>query len=295
MKRPRDDDSDEDEERYMMKARPWAFQGFQHGRPNFPTPANLAIRASPPQKLPNLDAMTPTTPSDYSVVNSPASIRHDHITPSSPHDNLDMDMEMDDEDLDMVASPPLDSSFVGFLRPAKLNSDLFSRDIPVNNTGRIPTPIYPNFHAGGMNGLGYPSSGMAGGITTSGGLLGLPSHPILQHARKQPQTDADRAHRIPSPISEDEDLPDTPTAFTQSQLERLSVTSSNTASEHMDLESSRNENDEGAPPPGLSTTPTKGRKRSGAFTGKGRFSMGYRDDCEKCKQRVPGHYSHFVS
>lgn len=245
--------------------------------------------------VPNLEAMTPTTPSEYSEANSPASIHDDPDHPSSPHNNLDIDMDMDEDDLEMVASPPLDSTFVPFLRPAKLNSDLFSRDSSVNNTGRMPTPIYPNFHAGGMGGLGYPSSGMAGGISISNGYLGIPNNPIIQHARKQPQADEDRGRRMPSPISEYEDIPDTPTALTQSQLSRLSVTSSNPASEHMDLEATRSGETEMAPPPGVSTTPTRGRKRSGAFTGKGRFSMGYRDDCEKCRQRVPGHYSHFLS
>jgi hypothetical protein len=39
----------------------------------------------------------------------------------------------------------------------------------------------------------------------------------------------------------------------------------------------------------------KGRKRSGALTGMpGRFTMGYREDCEKCRARVAGHYSHFL-
>lgn len=28
---------------------------------------------------------------------------------------------------------------------------------------------------------------------------------------------------------------------------------------------------------------------------KRRFCMGYRDDCEKCRLRVPGHFSHFLS
>jgi hypothetical protein len=94
---------------------------------------------------------------------------------------------------------------------------------------------------------------------------------------------------MPSPISEDEDLPDTPTALTQSQLERLRVTP---IVETMDVENYGDTYID--PPPGAVTTPTRGRKRSGALSGKGRFLMGYRDDCEKCRQRVPGHYSHFL-
>jgi hypothetical protein len=237
--------------------------------------------------VPNLDVVTPTL-SDYSDANSPASI-HDDIPPSSPHNQFDADMDMDDEDLDNIASPPLESSFVAFMRPAKLNANLFGQETCVNSTARVPTPIYPNFHSGGAGGLGYPSSGTAGGISMSNGFLGVPSNPVLQHARKLAHVDDERGHRMPSPISEDDDIPDTPTALTQSQLERLSV-----ASEHMDMEEpSRDGEDHMLAPPGVLTTP-KGRKRSGAFTGKGRFSMGYRDDCEKCRQRVPGHYSHIL-
>jgi hypothetical protein len=233
--------------------------------------------------------LTPTL-SEYSEANSPASI-HDDIHSSSLHNNFDTDMDMDEEDLDNIASPSLDSSFITSMRPAKLNSNLFGRETSANNTGRVPTPIYPNFHTGGLGGLGYSSSGMAGGISMSNGYLGVPSNPILQHARKSAHVDDDRGRRMPSPISEDEDIPDTPTAFTQSQLERLSV-----ASEHMDFEEmTRDGEDYLQAPPSALTAPTRGRKRSGAFTGKGRFSMGYRDDCDKCRQRVPGHYSHFLS
>lgn len=227
--------------------------------------------------------MTPAH-SEHSEANSPASIEDDSFVLSSPHHNVDYAMDMEEDDLDMVSSQPPDSPFVTNFRPAKLNPDLFSRDSPVNNTGRIPTPIYPNFHSGGMNGLGYPSSGLAGGMSMSNGFLGpsSTSTPLMQPPpRKQnSQVDQDRSRRMPSPISEDEDIPDTPTALTQSQLSRLSVTN-----DRMDAEMA---------PPVVPPTPTRGRKRSGALTGIGRFSMGYRDDCEKCRLRVPGHYSHFL-
>lgn len=73
--------------------------------------------------------------------------------------------------------------------------------------------------------------------------------------------------RFPSPISEDE--PHTPTTAT-----------------------------------GTPQTPEvhvrKQRARSGAFTSprdsdtSKKFSMGYREDCEKCRNRVPGHMNHFL-
>ena len=248
--------------------------------------------------------MTPAQ-SDHSEANSPASVQDE--LPNFPYPSVvDEDMDMEDDD-DVIGSQPPESPFVAtFMRPAKLNFDSYGREHEVNNTGRMPTPIFPTFggHRGpmntsGMGGLTYPSSGLAGGmnLTAGNGYLGIPLNPILQApppSRKLAQIDEDRSRRMPSPISEDDDLPDTPTALTQSQLSRLSMTSSYHHLEHMDMESGAHDGDSEMPPPGVVTTPTRGRKRSGALSGKSRFSMGYRDDCEKCRQRVPGHYAHFL-
>jgi hypothetical protein len=203
---------------------------------------------------------------------------------------MDYAMQMDEDDFDMVSSQPPETPFVTTnFRPAKLNPDLFGRESATNSTDRMPTPMYPTFHTGGMGGLGYPSSGMAGGIGMGNGFLNASSHStplMLPPPRKQgnSQGDQDRSRRMPSPISEDEDIPDTPTALTQSQLSRLSVTTHFNPSDRMDDDMLS---------PAMPPTP-RGRKRSGALTGIGRFSMGYRDDCEKCRMRVPGHYSHFL-
>lgn len=329
MKRARDDDSDSDDDRYfkvrvslgrihrananantkhltrIQKSRPFAFHGFHNGHTSFPSPSSRpfqpALTPSPPRVIPNLETMTPAH-SDHSEANSPASLHEDQPSFSSPrHVEIEMDMDMDEEDFDIIGSPPLDPPYAtNFLRPAKLNFDA-SGDRDSANTGRIPTPIYPTFggHRGpmitsGMSGLGYPSSGLAGGMSLGNTHPGVPSYPILQQpppSRKPPQIDQDRSRRMPSPISEDEDLPDTPTALTQSQLSRLSVTSN---AERMDVEEHDSDGQSGLAPPGVVTTPTRGRKRSGALSGRGRFTMGYRDDCEKCRQRIPGHYSHFL-
>lgn len=194
-----------------------------------------------------------------------------------------MDMDEDDSQSDVRSQPP-ESPFAGhFFRPPTLNhsSSLLS---DAGSTGRIPTPIHPTFSRGGMNGLGYPSSGSAGGMSTSNA-PGLPPLPGLTVRKNRQEPNNDRSRRMPSPISEDEDIPDTPTALTQSQLSRLSFSHVN--ADDMETESA-------APALALPPTP-RGRKRSGALTGAaGRFSMGYREDCEKCRQRVPGHYSHFL-
>lgn len=197
----------------------------------------------------------------------------------------DFDMDVDDDDFD-VHSQPAQSPQGFMMRPAMLNASLFGAD-PVNPNGRIPTPIHPTFKRSGMNGLGFPTSGAAGGLHTSNNTLNVPSLQAPTSRKPSHQTfDDDRSRRMPSPISEDEDIPDTPTALTQSQLSRLSFSQANPA-DRMDMEDSPGSL--ALPPP----TP-RGRKRSGALTGMGRFSMGYREDCEKCRQRVPGHYSHFL-
>ena len=93
--------------------------------------------------------------------------------------------------------------------------------------------------------------------------------------------------RFPSPISEDECH--TPTTATGSQFSLLSVTDID-----MDMEST--------PRPAPQTPEVHVRKQraiSGAFTSprdpSKKFSMGYREDCEKCRNRVPGHMNHFLA
>ncbi|KAL5423298.1 hypothetical protein PMIN05_012405 [Paraphaeosphaeria minitans] len=294
-KRRRDDDSDSDDDRDVKKSRPWNLQANVPWAENHDHSTNTfsgcVSKPSPPHVVPGLEATTPAE-SEHSEADSPASIPEESQITSSFHGGTDYAMQMDEDEPEAVTSQPPDSPFVTNFRPAKLNFDLFNRDQtnPAPDIAhRIPTPIYPTFqNAGGMNGLGYPNSGFAGGMALSNGYLGVPSDPSgelpnptmgISHRRQRSQ---DRAIRMPSPISEDEDIPDTPTAQTQSQLERLSVTT-NHAAARMDTDMLPS-----------SDTPTRGRKRSGALTGMGRFSMGYRDDCEKCRLRVPGHYSHFL-
>lgn len=200
-------------------------------------------------------------------------------------------MDMDEDNQDVTSQPsesPFATSFV--MRPAMLDASRFgaapSNMDSINSNGRLPTPIHPTFQRSGMNGLGFPTSGSAGGINpTSAGLGVMSMQAPSSRKNKRPEINEDRSRRIPSPISEDDDIPDTPTALTQSQLSRLSVSQAS----HLD------QMDTDRAPTALGPPPTpRGRKRSGALTGMGRFSMGYREDCEKCRQKVPGHYSHFL-
>jgi hypothetical protein len=304
-KRRRDDDSDSDEERYfkvrtlpslgvptcltlVQKTRPFLAEQFNHGyaQPQHTLPANIHVRPFYTPSRTNFDLQPMTTHSEYGRADSP---QPTHGSPFQYSQPTDMDYDMDeDESLDDVRSQPPESPFMSshFFRPARLMPSSYSPASPIS-TGRIPTPIHPTFNRGGMNGLGYPSSGAAGAMVTSNPHSGLPSLPELSVGKGRQDMDEDRGRRMPSPISEDDDnIPDTPTALTQSQLSRLSFSHTN-AYDSMDTELT-------APTMDLPPTP-RTRKRSGALTGApGRFSMGYREDCEKCRQKVPGHYSHFL-
>ncbi|KAH7070271.1 hypothetical protein FB567DRAFT_217359 [Paraphoma chrysanthemicola] len=277
-KRRREDDSDSEdgdgygygyEPQQVKKSRTW----FGDPVPQAHFNSSIKPSPSPPRIVSDVEAMTPVQ-SDYDEADSP-----NPAYGGAPqiHDD-DMDMEDDDPQIRSQPQSPYASTFL--MRPAMLNASLFGAD-PANPNGRIPTPIHPTFKRSGMNGLAFPTSGSAGSLQTS---TGSPMPALQAPSSRKPTTrhDADnRSRRMPSPISEDEDIPDTPTALTQSQLSRLSFSQA----EQMDTEDV---------PANLVPPTPRGRKRSGALTGVGRFSMGFRDDCEKCQMRVPGHYSHFL-
>ena len=105
-----------------------------------------------------------------------------------------------------------------------------------------------------------------------------------------------RRRALPSPISEDENM-ESPTVITNSMLSNLKMISGPSS--------------EGFSPQDILTPDTpstrnwinvmdlgqKNRRRSDAISGesgKVMFSMGFRADCEKCRERVPGHYSHVI-
>jgi hypothetical protein len=165
-------------------------------------------------------------------------------------------MEMDVEQ-DLFSSPSI-PVLPPSGRPARLDPKLFQQDV---HGGRVPTPMFNTFTA-------HPFR---------------PRNDTMFDECSSPRTTSapkpfDRPHRMPSPISEDDT--DEKTMQTSSQLSRLSVTE-----ESMDMEGI-----EIVLPP-----LRKGRSRSGAITiEKRRFSMGFRDDCEKCQMKLPGHYAHFL-
>jgi len=101
-----------------------------------------------------------------------------------------------------------------------------------------------------------------------------------------------RRHRLPSPISED-DAMISPTSGAGGMLGRLNVCNNGaegtSESRGWGVSSQQHDDGEGSiKPRGWWKSKEKGK------TSKTVLSMGYRADCEKCRTRVPGHWSHFI-
>ncbi|KAF2153327.1 hypothetical protein K461DRAFT_320996 [Myriangium duriaei CBS 260.36] len=135
-----------------------------------------------------------------------------------------------------------------------------------------------------------------------------PSTAVRLHARNSgmsmsitPTLTTTSLERQNSP--QDTDEPHTPTTVAGSQLSLLSVNDM-----EIDSEPSTPSIAPLSIPHRGASTPTesdsgsfirKQRQRSGAFISSPsdaakRFQMGYREDCEKCRDRVPGHMNHFL-
>jgi len=223
-------------------------------------------------------------------------------------------------DMDMMLDSPAATSAVNgnlsthaYLRPP----DQYLHS-PALNHGRVPTPIHTHF---------IPFAPMRGGYGDVSSIDLEDPHSGLSPFGKELRDERER--RMPSPISEDEmDMGDVLAPLTptipgmQSRLSRLSVAA---VDEAMELDGrgatfmvpagagagygATNITTNILPPAAtgaiatievddtVPATPRRGRARSGAMTagttGK-RFVMGYRDDCEKCRARVPGHFSHII-
>lgn len=189
---------------------------------------------------------------------------HSAISEADSSDDMDMDMT-DDSRMHFSQSPEQPSSWM--LQNTPLRNPRMALD---DRGSRVPTPtVLLSTRPKPTPLQGNTSDSSAYGASAS------------MRARL-----AGPKERFPSPISEDE--PHTPTTSTGSQFSLLTVTDVD-----MDAEST--------PRPAPQTPEVhvrKQRARSGAFTSprdpSKKFSMGYRSDCEKCRNRVPGHMNHFL-
>ncbi|KAG9952692.1 hypothetical protein KCU85_g1898, partial [Aureobasidium melanogenum] len=189
------------------------------------------------------------------------------ITGTDSSDDMDMDMR-DDFHMELSQSPEQPSSWI--IPNAPLRNPRMALD---DRGSRVPTPI-------ALLSTRPKPTPLQGNTSASSSYNASTS----MRARL-----AGPRERFPSPISEDE--PHTPTTATGSQFSLLTVNDID-----MDAETTPR-----PPPP---QTPEihvrKQRQRSGAFTSprdqdtSKKFSMGYREDCDKCRNRVPGHMNHFL-
>jgi len=154
--------------------------------------------------------------------------------------------------------------------------------------GRVPTPIYNHFPSTDDVIMSMDSADDADVDELD--LVATSSQAGLQ------DFDHDlmllRRHRLPSPISEDETMI-SPTSGAGGMLGRLNVCNNGaegtSASRGWGVSDQQYDGREGSVEPrGWWKTKEKGK------TGKTILSMGYRADCEKCRTRVPGHWSHFI-
>ena len=235
---------------------------------------------------------------------------------------VDYDPDLD-SDLDMADSQPPESPVwtkgdsSPTVSPTTCPTLRAPRLLP-NERTRIPTPIYgyfPLLEPSAMA-ISAPFSRNATITTTFATQSNNPTsqnQPFFLNRRS-----------LPSPISEDEAM-DSPTTMTGSMLHRLNMNhhafpkpspaSKEQISDSMDI----NEPTPASSPSedAMAETPMSFRHqtqnetirdaRRGAVTnlntlsqthqqqhGKMTLSMGFRADCEKCRERVPGHWSHVL-
>lgn len=179
-------------------------------------------------------------------------------------DDMDMDMT-DDFRMDLSQSPEQPSSWM--LQNTPLRNPRMALD---DRGSRVPTPTVL------VSSRPKPTP-LQGNTSASSAYVASASMRARLAASKE---------RFPSPISEDE--PHTPTTVTGSQFSLLTVTD-------VDMDAAS------TPRPAPQTPELhvrKQRARSGAFTSprdpSKKFSMGYREDCDKCRNRIPGHMNHFL-
>ena len=245
---------------------------------------------------------------------------------------MQVDLDLD-SDLDMTDSQPPDSPVwtKGDLSPTLSPTTRPCPQVPhfPNERTRIPTPIYGYFPSQDPSSIAVPSNltstAVAGATTTTtfSSQSNIPAshvHHSLFFNRRS----------LPSPISEDESM-DSPTTMTGTMLRRLNMnrnsfsktsptfgdkasdsmetnepTPANSPSEHAMAEDSirfrhqsQNQNirdlRRGAVSNINAIPPAQPRQQQQRQQqGKMVLSMGFRADCEKCRERVPGHWSHVL-
>lgn len=197
--------------------------------------------------------------------------------------------------------------------PSRLEAVRLEPEEQDGTTGRMPTPIQPSFAVqvrGQQNGWGVS--------TAPNGVVNLGHHHSAMAADMSvPRTMGNEVdwhvmqtnRRLPSPISEGDDISSNQLKeFADVTLDPYASASSPAlqAMDHpnamMDVEPRSN-----TPPLDANGEPTTPSPKRGHMRNmhtvnnwtwqpgmKKSFSIGYRSDCEKCRQKVPGHFNHII-
>ncbi|KAM0142733.1 hypothetical protein ACHAP3_001839 [Botrytis cinerea] len=211
--------------------------------------------------------------SHYSWTSSPLT------TGTQPHDDEQMNNSETSFSSQMSEGPTYSDDFDMTDGGMHLVPGPFQSDSSITLANRIPTPIHSSFSA-------YPR-------------LDKPLHSILSEPNITDDAFIDRfrrGRRLPSPISEGEMSPsvivngindmqmEVEPSFPSPEFEKEIPTphkKGHTRSKH----SLRNWN--GSTGELMGNLDGVGTKKS--------FSMGYRADCDKCRNKVPGHFSHIIT
>ncbi|KAH8808536.1 hypothetical protein F5884DRAFT_792550 [Xylogone sp. PMI_703] len=274
-----------------------------------PCPAPPTITPADSDSEDILDSTEPRSyfsPWSYSVVGTPVQ--------NSQQSYLSSQMSMSDtamlsDDSDMAMSPTGD---VMHLSPAPYQND------PANNTSsRIPTPIHSSFGPFARLGTGKAPAFRIEGLFRAdddgdSGIMrrrrrlpspiseGLPSPSVIVEGIEDMQMEVETDSDMPiSPLTR-------PPGFAEQPIP-LSITPPQSRPQDENLDPYQNQDSLMS----LTTPTKKGHVRSKHtlrnWTGlvpeanrdgtgpKRGFSMGYRSDCEKCRMKVPGHFSHIVT
>lgn len=206
--------------------------------------------------------MVPDTPAD---AQSSQMTRDAHGLSIKVSSGGDHDMEMED-------SSPMWQDTVKEPAQHTVLSSMGPPSQPVNNTGRIPTPIYGHFNTNLLQPSGPPN---VSNITRT----------VLEVQPKE--TDWRRRGRLPSPVY-DEDEPMSPAMG--EAIDQLKIHTPGQAPSSFSNNFNRGQSalfERRASANGQ-------RPRGGAVSSGSRLMMGFKPDCEKCQHRVPGHYAHIV-
>ncbi|KAI9729744.1 MAG: hypothetical protein M1834_006695 [Cirrosporium novae-zelandiae] len=250
--------------------------GLQDTRYQHKRIRSLPLRISPTMKhltlypqshYPYRDPIPPPTPLD-----SPSGYTH-----TDPDD-----MQLSDSDVAPNASQPTANSLLVAGSNMEVddnqlqNSPHHWNNMPITSRdGALSIPHITQNVSGGR--VATPISGhfdqdiRMGSDNDQGSMVGRTNSPIIHVPWKRWKEGG-----IPSPVREDENSL-SPTVAASGMLNRLAVSNS-TLDDHGPRD----------------TVDTKKLPNGKPATGKLTLSMGYRADCEKCRKRVPGHYSHWV-